>query len=106
MYVCVYIYIYIYIYIIVKKAVLRGNKHMGVTVYVALQTQIAELAECTLVQNEKHRESIEVIESTRVVLEDIPQKGWCGVLLTLSLAVLALCVISPLNLPSLHTGLC
>ena len=29
------------------------------------------------------RESIEVRESTRVVLGDIPKRGWCGVLLTL-----------------------
>ena len=31
----------------------------------------------------KDRESIEVRESTRVVLGDIQNKGWCGVLLTL-----------------------
>ena len=52
---------------------------------------------------DKGRESIEVRESERVVLGDIHQKGGHAALSwLLSFAVLVLCVISPLQLPSLN----
>ena len=51
--------------------------------------------------------SIEIRESTSVVLGDIPQKGVvrCSLDFCLSLVVLVLCAISPLELPSLNTDL-
>ena len=69
-------YIYIYIYI-------HTYTHGWIRIREVLMVIIITIRTRDSPGTPWFRESIEVRESARVVLGDYPQKGWCGVLLTL-----------------------
>ena len=81
-----YIYIYIYrVYIYIYIACIIYNEYVDATNPEALKNEVKFWTEGLEMQANQcmSRESIEVRESTRVVLGDIKKRGWCGVLSTL-----------------------